>query len=364
MFDGMSTGSQEEQMAVPMETGSEDRISTLPDEIIHHLLGFLPAPEAVRTSLLAQNWRHHWKSMRSLRFTAINGPVVSAEWLNNFMAHLLRRPPCPAPRVRRLRRGLAVRRRVPTGVIQGRILDFTRCQALEDLVMFSCDISVKRISSPSLKRLRIDYCDFCKSGSPTRISVPNLIWLKLERLMGTSPVLESMPLLEAAIVKLDCNHYYNDDYPCANGHSGECCGLCEGCVGNYEHSGGSMLLQGLSSVTHLELTVPFAKFADTTCYPAFTKLKTLLLDEWCVAADFRALICILQHSSNLEKLTIGYKKVLENITELEGNDHPAEHLASVSENLKIVKVKCFGVDERVSKISKLFSAFDIQVSIE
>jgi hypothetical protein len=47
-----------------MDAGGEDRISTLPDEIIHHLLGFLPAPEAVRTSLLARGWRHHWKSMR------------------------------------------------------------------------------------------------------------------------------------------------------------------------------------------------------------------------------------------------------------------------------------------------------------
>ncbi|CAN6362586.1 unnamed protein product [Urochloa humidicola] len=250
-------------------------------------------------------------------------------------------------------------------ILMDRILDFSRCQALEDLVMFTCDIGTKRILSPSLKRLRIDYCDFCKKGSRTRISAPNLIWLKLEHLMGTSPALESMPLLESAIVRLDCNHhYYNDDYPCANGGSGECCGLCEGCVGNDEHSGGCLLLQGLSSATHLELTVPFAKFADTISYPAFTKLKTLLLDEWSVAADFRALICILQYSPNLEKFTINLNKALKSTTELEGNNHPSVQLASVSENLKIVKVKCFGVDERVSKISKLFSAFDIQVSVE
>ena len=46
-----------------------------------------------------------------------------------------------------------------------------------------------------------------------------------------------------------------------------------------------------------------------SCYPAFTKLKTLLLNEWCVAADFRALICILQRSQILENLTIELNKV-------------------------------------------------------
>ncbi|RCV37541.1 hypothetical protein SETIT_8G071800v2, partial [Setaria italica] len=315
-----------------MEAGCEDRISALPDEIIHHLLGFLPAPEAVRTSLLARGWRHHWKSMRSLRFTVFDdGPAVSAEWMNRFMGHLFHdlrgaldvcdiyvyvgrcddvtalesyrwvRQAVSKLRVRVLMVDIEFLAEQPSFelagkplvsahlarlelcylTLNGRILDFSRCPALEDLVMFTCDIGAKRISSQSLKRLRIRYCNFCKSSSSrTRISAPNLIWLKLEHLVGASPVLESMPLLEKAIVRLDCNHYYNDDYPCEEGDdSGECCGLCEGCVGNDDHSGGCMLLQGLSSAAHLELKVPFAKFTDTACYPAFTKLKTLSLDE-------------------------------------------------------------------------------------
>lgn len=144
--------------------------------------------------------------------------------------------------------------------LKGRILDFTRCTALENLMMFTCDIGAKKISSPSLRHLRVDYCNFCKAGSRTRISAPNLISLKMEHLVGTSPVLESMPLLETAIVRLDCNHYYkNDYYTCDNGVNGECCGLCEGCAGNDDHSGGCLLLKGLSNAAHLELEVPFAK---------------------------------------------------------------------------------------------------------
>lgn len=62
----------------------------------------------------------------------------------------------------------------------------------------------------------------------------------------------------------------------------------------------------LSDVLTLLLSV---QFTDTTYYPAFTKLKTLLLNEWCVADDFRALICILQHSPILDNLTIPLDKV-------------------------------------------------------
>jgi hypothetical protein len=57
----------------------------------------------------------------------------------------------------------------------------------------------------------------------------------------------------------------------------------------------------------------------------------------------------------------GKQQVLKNITELEGNDYPVQRPALVSENLK---VKCVGVDEGVSKISKLFSVFGIEVNIE
>ncbi|WVZ53570.1 hypothetical protein U9M48_004490 [Paspalum notatum var. saurae] len=90
VFDGMPSGVEEDEEVSKKASCEEDRISALPDEVTHHLLGFLPAPEAVRTSLLARGWRHHWKYMRSLRFTVLaDGPVVSAEWLNRFMGRLL-----------------------------------------------------------------------------------------------------------------------------------------------------------------------------------------------------------------------------------------------------------------------------------
>jgi hypothetical protein len=65
-----------------------DRIGALPDGILHHLLSFLPVQEAVRTCVLAQRWRHLWKSTTGLRIVGAKGPG-SVEDLRKFVDHLL-----------------------------------------------------------------------------------------------------------------------------------------------------------------------------------------------------------------------------------------------------------------------------------
>jgi hypothetical protein len=50
-------------------------------------------------------------------------------------------------------------------------------------------------------------------------------------------------------------------------------------------------------------TLRFIQFTVLRC-PTFSKLTTLLLNEWCLAADFGALSIILQRSPILEKLTL------------------------------------------------------------
>ncbi|TVU26394.1 hypothetical protein EJB05_28939, partial [Eragrostis curvula] len=367
------------------EAASLDRISALPDEVIHHVLGLLPAPEAVRTSVLARGWRHHWKSMRSLQLTVSDGMVLSADWLNRFMGRLLRdlRAPLDVCDIyveeglcddvtaldayRWVRQAVSkhharelmvdlelayeqssfalagqplvsrhlTRLELYYVLLKGRVLDFSRCTALEDLVLCKCDIDTNNISSQSLKHLRIEHCDFCRKGSPTCISAPNLVSLKLEHPLGAVPVLQMMPVLKRATVELQCNHYYNFDYPCHKSERNrECCGLCEGCTGSDAHSRGCcMLFHGLSSATHLELIVPLAKFTDFKCYPTFSKLRTLLLGEWCLAANLHALICILQHAPVLENLTIELKGLHKNTMELEGSNNPTLEMPAVSEHL-------------------------------
>uniref|UniRef100_R7W345 F-box domain-containing protein n=1 Tax=Aegilops tauschii TaxID=37682 RepID=R7W345_AEGTA len=65
-----------------------DCIGALPEGILHHILSFLPAQEAVRTCVLAQRWRHLWKCTTGLRIVGNKGPV-SVQLLRKFMDHLL-----------------------------------------------------------------------------------------------------------------------------------------------------------------------------------------------------------------------------------------------------------------------------------
>lgn len=48
---------------------------------------------------------------------------------------------------------------------------------------------------------------------------------------------------------------------------------------------------------------------DLTCCPVFSKLKTLLLNDWCLTANLAALVCFLQHSPTLQKLILQLPEV-------------------------------------------------------
>ncbi|KAM0850873.1 hypothetical protein ACQ4PT_052767 [Festuca glaucescens] len=48
-----------------MET-DDDRLSALPDDLLHHLLSFLPSRRAVQTGVLSKRWTGLWCSVRRI----------------------------------------------------------------------------------------------------------------------------------------------------------------------------------------------------------------------------------------------------------------------------------------------------------
>lgn len=249
VFDGMSTRRRKrgkENAGAPAVVGGADRIGALPDPLLHHLLSFLPAEEAVRTCMLAHRWRYLWKSAPGLRIGCLRDNVpVSVTALRRFVDSLLllrRGSPLNAFELRIggctkddgervnlwFRYAVTSEARVLKLSVQRnsynlrpwllldnlplvskhllrlklhfvwchtRFLDFATCPALEHLELELCDLSLAtKISSESLKILSVTGSSF-STESRLRIYVPNLVSLHLANYCGMTPILESMPSL-------------------------------------------------------------------------------------------------------------------------------------------------------------------------
>lgn len=253
-------------------------------------------------------------------------------------------------------------------VLKDCFLNFSSCPALKELYFTKncCFDSVKKIFSQSMQCLRIFCCQFSEYHR-TLIYAPSLIRLFLEGFWGRTPFLERMPSLVEASVR---PHQDCDDW-CSNTYTGNCededCDGCHGMIDKIGNSSNCVLLGGLSEAKSLKLIagpeiIIFG--SDLRWCPMFSKLKNLLLNEWCLLSNFWALACILEHSPVLRKLTLQISKEAKSMMQTEENDNPLRKPAAISEHLKVVKVHCKEVDEVVYKIGKWLSTLDIKVLIK
>ncbi|KAI3713662.1 hypothetical protein L1987_72245 [Smallanthus sonchifolius] len=47
-----------------------DRLSNLPDELIHKILAFIDIKQTIETNALSSRWRHIWTSLPTLNFSS------------------------------------------------------------------------------------------------------------------------------------------------------------------------------------------------------------------------------------------------------------------------------------------------------
>uniref|UniRef100_K3YM90 F-box domain-containing protein n=1 Tax=Setaria italica TaxID=4555 RepID=K3YM90_SETIT len=331
----------------------------LPEGILEHILGFLPAPEAVRTSVLARSWRDLWKSATGLRIGCRgDDSLKSVKELREFVDHvLLRRGDAPldtcdfrfgefqqedVPHVNQwLRHAIVCKVRV---FILSIISDESPSPWLE--------LDDLPHASQQLTRLELSFVQV-RNSFLNFTSCPLLEHLVLEYndLEGRTPILDSMPSLIKAFVRItpDCEDACDKllDPNCS-----QCeCQYCGTSVNVGDGNNSHVLLKGLSEAKDLDLE------------SAHDMLKTLLLNEyWCMPGDFGALACILEHSPVLEKLALElFSEGPKYKVEMEGS-FTVEKSATISEHLNIVKVKCQDVDERVLKVLKFLCTFNLLCS--
>ncbi|OEL20991.1 hypothetical protein BAE44_0017992 [Dichanthelium oligosanthes] len=217
------------------ESLSGDRLSSLPDGLLHAVLSFLPAPQAVRTSALSRRWRHLWRTAPSvsidMREFGIEpgsaGSGLNQKWrkfadfttslllfrsgtvsLDKFRLYATRH--CLRYVDRLVRRGIMYCPQVLEVLVSGSrggaflfphlgasscrlkrlhlngvCLDShfaeqiqSRCPVLEELELRSCSHRFQQITSRTLKRLIIDTLGN-ETGAPFVITAPYLVYLQM-----------------------------------------------------------------------------------------------------------------------------------------------------------------------------------------
>lgn len=383
--------------------GGKDRLSALPEQVIQLVLSFLSSRQAARTCVLATRWRTLWKSVPSLRFDARDEPCKCSHepyckcnkdlkcFINSFVrchgptplheceiiihhhmeteefrhdCHLwLRYAVSCKVRVLRfeilsgeclqLSAGTLIAQHLTRLILYGIEFaeDVLSCQSLEVLEMFECGINIGTAFPRSLQHLRIRYTKFSSDDSRSIISAPGLVTLELDHCSGWTPLFKCLPALVTAFINIAymCLDSCPFDAICAS----EPCVNCSG-----PDDDDCVLLQGLSGAANLELrshhSMIFNKDIRRRC-PVFTKLKTLLLGDWCIHANFSGLVYFLQHSPVLERLTLDTSPEDFNF-HIQVSEHykPKEQFL-VSEHLKQVTVGYEEGDGRIRRILKLLA---------
>jgi hypothetical protein len=282
---------------------ADSSIDDLPDGVLQHILGFLPAWDAVRTCVLARRWRDLWmfatglriignedddvvelrESVDHLLLTRGIAPLETCELrfdnitdefsngdvlrVNLWFRHAIR---CQVRVLRLLFTGsaesvnlqdmhLASRHLMElelAGVeVKETFLNLSGCPALEQLAVHDSDLSlVKKILSKSLKRLSITACSFSQSFR-THIHAPSLVSLLLDDNWSNTPVLESMPSLVDAYIRIA----NKDVDSCNNCDSGD----CNSCYDIIHGNSNCILLEGLSKAKNVALIAASKTVLDT-----------------------------------------------------------------------------------------------------
>lgn len=145
--------------------------------------------------------------------------------------------------------------------VEENFLNLSDCPALEQLEIENSDLSVvNKISSESLKRLSVTNCVFSQNFR-SRIHVPSLVSLLLDDNCFNTPVLESMPSLVDASIRIVQKNVDN----CGCCDSGD----CSSCHGIIHSNSNCILLEGLSKTTNLSLIAESKTVCETFVLNSF-----------------------------------------------------------------------------------------------
>ncbi|XBI86099.1 hypothetical protein VPH35_094118 [Triticum aestivum] len=292
---------------------SVDRLSALPDDLLHAVLSRLKARQVVRTCVLSTRWRHLWRSRQRFKnFAHIVLRRHDAAFLEQFRLHVgfgcdfLSRYAESW-----VRHGISQDETWPCRLkrlhVNNVCLDSyfarhisSRCPALEDMRLKNCSFLLTediRFTSASLKKVVIIGFRVLENNPFGLIlEAPALASLRLtghhRHICGSWPQ-DCMPSLVDASIQLTVWNWFNYN----NNEDND---LIEMQLS---------LLDELFNVMSLHLSrfgVMFLVLGDDPglYFPKFKNLKTLSLEDCDISDDFLTLKQFLRNSPNLEKLML------------------------------------------------------------
>ncbi|KAI3938008.1 hypothetical protein MKW98_018564 [Papaver atlanticum] len=196
----------------------EDRLSKLPESLIHHILSFLDIKYVIHTSLLSRTWRYIWKSVPTLNFDS-DIYDESGDEFNSFI-HFIDRVFVFRDRTNVMRFNLVCADEIE-GDLENSLLTWT-------LALVNCNVRELSVDIADVSmEVKVPTCLFtCKSLTklewrmggtyygdielPSVMYLPRLQFLKLDgvnfnddkltdRFFSNCPLLESLTVLDSSI---------------------------------------------------------------------------------------------------------------------------------------------------------------------
>ncbi|KAG0542250.1 hypothetical protein BDA96_02G086900 [Sorghum bicolor] len=329
-------------------TNAVDRLSALPDELLHVILSFLPAPLVVQTSLLSRRWRRLWRSTPLIKIheqefvisSKIRTNTLEERWakFEDFATNLLLfhdntsalgefRLCCRVHNWRHvdrwIRRGIEYCPSVLQIRLVGYVLGFKlppmvesnfcclKRLHLEHIILNSHFTGSLCSACPVLEDMNLDCCEFC-DNCPQGIISPKLNKLVMDLCLNNTlyPLVITAPSLTYLYISFQ---YFRVGILLCKMDS---LVKAEISVSETEISEETQrnLLGSLCNVTSLELTGFEAEVMlndNSKEFPVFHNLQTLVLrscflNEYELTDKLEALGSFLQNAPCLEKFSLQY----------------------------------------------------------
>ncbi|GJN04832.1 hypothetical protein PR202_ga22407 [Eleusine coracana subsp. coracana] len=310
--------------------GDPDRLSALPDCLLHEIMSFLKARQAVQTCVLSSWWRHLWRSVPCLDID-----LDEFETGNKDKAHKIR--------------------------------DWND---FEDLELKDCRCGLDAITSHSLKNLVLKNCECSGLSSITSRTLKNLVIEGGSNSIACRLVINA-PSVAYLLLAVDVDNFLRgiqitempslDKATVHLGHSYECITM----LSQLRRGDDFKLFSSASNVTSLELSnlEMMALGEESTIFAEFRNLKKLLLDRCVLTDDFQRLRLVLQNSPKLEKLTLRHCKFSNDPKKAKGTSKPQMISSSQCRssdvqcvNLKLTEI-IYDNDDDIHQLAELLLCF-------